>query len=65
MGKTSKEDIAKEVLTKQKPFKRAVIIIAMILFSIVLIFAIGFYTGEISKIVEDIFVNKKIEKRND
>ena len=63
MTKTTKEDIAKEVLTKKPAFRRAVIIISMILFSIVLIFAIGFYTGEISKIASDIFGKNKTESK--
>lgn len=62
--KTSKEDIAKEILTKQKPFSRAVIILSMILTAIILIFGIGFYTGEISKIVNNFMGNKKTESRH-
>lgn len=50
MGK-SKEDIIDGVLSSKIKFRRAVKILLLVLGTITIIACVGFYTGELSKII--------------
>ena len=53
MGK-SKEDIASDILSSKTKFRRFINILLIVFGAITIIACVGFYTGELSKIISSL-----------